>query len=258
MAHYPNVDKYQKAVKSLKTFHNKLIERAKKDALAEELPADKLFSALIAVSSPIKATKDDLKAARERTERNDPPGKEGSFGDRLNWELLLAHVPEGADIHIVSKDGDFASSIDGTKPHPVLLKEWKSINKAELYLHTELRTFLAAHFPDIKVATDIEKRNAINRLKESGSFERTHAAISKLAEFADLLTAAEVDELVEAALENSQIRWIGTDPDVSVFFQKIVEPRLGKYPKERQAEIATVFELSDDEHQDEDDNDSGE
>jgi len=62
----------------------------------------------------------------------------------------------------------------------------------------------------------------------------------------------------EAALENSQIRWIGTDPDVSAFFQKIVEPRLDKYPKERQAEIAMVFELSDDEHQDEDDNDSGE
>jgi hypothetical protein len=99
VAHYPEVDTYLKTVKSLKKFHNDLIERAKKDALAEELPADKLFSALMAVSSPIKADKDDLKAARERTERNDPPGKEGSFGDRLNWELLLAYVPNGADIH---------------------------------------------------------------------------------------------------------------------------------------------------------------
>jgi hypothetical protein len=69
-----------------------------------------------------------------------------------------------------------------------------------------------------------------------------------LAEFADLLTATEIDELVEAALENSQIHWIGTDPDVSAFFQKIVEPRLDKYPKERQAEIANVFGLSENEH----------
>jgi hypothetical protein len=95
VAHYPKVDTYQKAVKSLKKFHNDLIERAKKDALAEELPADKLFSALIVVSSPIKAKRQlILEAARDRTERNDPPGKEGSFGDRLNWELLLAHVPD--------------------------------------------------------------------------------------------------------------------------------------------------------------------
>jgi hypothetical protein len=167
---------------------------------------------------------------------------------------LIASVPEDVDIHIVSKDGDFASSIDGTKPHPVLLKEWKSKNKADLYLHTELGVFLAGHFPDIKA--DIEKRNAVNRLKESRSFERTHAAISRLAEFADLLTATEVDELVEAAFENSQIHWIGTDPDVSAFFQKIVEPRLDKYPKERQAGIANVFGLSENEHQNEDDNDS--
>jgi hypothetical protein len=249
VAHYPNVGEYQKGAKTLRKLHNDLIERAKKDALAEKLPADELFSALIGVAPVIKAAKDDLQAARERTERNDPPGKEGSFGDRLNWELLLTHVPEDADLHIVSNDGDFASIIDGTKPHPVILKEWKSRNNADLYLHTELGAFLATHFPDIKVATDIEKRNAINQLKESGSFQRTHAAISQLEEFADLLTAAEVDELVEAALKNSQIRWIGTDPDVSAFFKKIVEPHLDKYPRERQAEITDVFEASDDEHE---------
>jgi predicted nucleic acid-binding protein len=57
MAHYPNVDKYHKAVKSLKTFHNNLIEHTKKDALAEELPADKLFSALIAYLLRSRPTK---------------------------------------------------------------------------------------------------------------------------------------------------------------------------------------------------------
>lgn len=245
LSHYPKVDTYLKGVKSLKEFHNELIERVRKDALAEELPADKLFAALIAAAPPIKAGDADLKAARERTEQTDPPGKDGSLGDRLNWELLLANVPAEADIHVVSKDGDFASSIDEAKPHPALLAEWKERKNASFYLHTELRAFLATHFPDIKVATDVEKRDAINQLKDSGSFERTHTAIAKLTEFVDLLTAAEVDELVEAGLSNSQIRWIGTDVDVSCFYRKIVEPRIDKYSEDRQKEIAITFGLAD-------------
>jgi len=246
MAHYPNGNNYQKVVKDLKKLHNDLIVRVKKDALAEELPADKLFSALIAASGNIIADEDDLKMARERTERGDPPGKDDSFGDRLNWELLLAYVPAGQDIHIISKDGDFASSIDGRKPHPVLMKEWKYKKKSDLYLHTELGAFLSTHFPGIEVATDIEKVDAINRLKSSGSFEQTHTAVSKLTEFADLLTVAEIDDLVDAALDNSQIRWISTDDDVKVFFQKIVEQRLDTYTKERRAEVVKAFEIDED------------
>lgn len=209
LSHYPKVDTYLSGAKSPKEFHDELIERVRKDALAEELPADKLFAALMAASPPIEADDDNLKAARERTEQGDLPGKESSIGDRLNWELLLAHVPDAADIHVVSKDGDFASSIDGTKPHPVLLAEWKERNKARLHLHTELRAFRATHFSDITVATDVEKRDVINRLKESGSFERTDTAIAKLAEFVDLLTAAEVDELVGLCREFSVTIEIG-------------------------------------------------
>src|SRR5262249_36177359 len=159
--------------------------------------------------------------ARDRAERADPPGKEDSFGDRLNWELLLRHVDFFSDIHVVSKDSDYASLIDTTKPHPVLTKEWEGQKGAHLILHTELRTFLATHFPDIKVVTDIERRAAIEALKSSGAFWVTHSAIAKLKEFEALLAAAEIDELVAAGLKNSQIRMIGHDSDVSAFYKRI-------------------------------------
>jgi hypothetical protein len=193
---------------------------------------------------PIEEDDEDLQEARLRTERNDPPGKAGSFGDRLNWELLLAHTPAATDMHIISKDGDFSSSIDASKPHPVLAKEWKSEIGATLHLYTELGAFIAAHFPDIKLATDIERRDAINSLANSGSFASTHFAISKLGSFVDLLTAPEIDELVDIAFKNSQVGWIGKDPDVQVFFSKILPLRWEKYAKERREQIGEMFGLS--------------
>jgi hypothetical protein len=246
MAHYPKGGAYTKAVKDLKKTHNDLIVKAKADALAEGFPADKLFAAIMNVEEPIHESEETLARARLRTERNDPPGKAGSFGDRLNWELLLEFATEGTDLHVVSKDGDFSSIIDATKPHPVLAKEWKNENGGTLHLHTELGAFIAAHFPDIKLATDIERRDAINSLAASRSFASTHFAIAKLNSFVDLLTAPEIDELVEVAIKNGQVGWIGKDPDVQEFFSKIVPLRWERYPKERREEIAELFRLSKD------------
>ncbi len=246
MAHYPKGGAYSKAVKELKKTHNDLVVKAKADALAEEFPADKLFAAIMNAEDPLDENEKVLANARLRTERNDPPGKAGSFGDRLNWELLLNAAPKETDLHVVSKDGDFGSSIDATKSHPVLAKEWKSENGGTLYLHTELGALIAAHFPDIKLATDIERRDAIYALVRSGSFASTHSAIAKLNSFVDLLTAPEVDELVECAVKNGQVGWIGKDPDVQGFFSKIVPLRWDKYSKERREEIADAFGLTKD------------
>jgi hypothetical protein len=200
----------------------------------------------MSAEEPIAENEGDLLNARLRTERNDPPGKAGSFGDRLNWELLLSNAPVETDMHIVSKDGDFGSSIDATKPHPVLAKEWKNANGGNLQLHTELGAFIATHFPDIKLATDIERRDAKNALAASRSFASTHLAIAGLNSFVDLLTAPEIDELVEVAIKNGQIGWIGKDPDVQECFSKIVPLRWEKYSAERRKEIAEIFGLSTD------------
>lgn len=246
MAHYPKASAYQTAVKNLKSLQNDLVTKAKGHALSEELPADNLFTALKKAVKVIPAEAGDLSEARTRLERGDPPGKENSFGDRLNWELLLGQVPHGSDLHIVSKDGDFSSSIDASKPHPVLAKEWGKINEAELHLHNELRVFLATHFPDIKLATDVERRDAINNLKSSSSFASTHFAIPKLMGFVDLFSADEVDELVEIAMTNNQVGWIGMDIDVRAFYAKILPSRWAKYPEERQKELSEKFGLSTD------------
>jgi predicted nucleic acid-binding protein len=93
LGHYTHASEFQDASKKLKKSQNALIEAAKADALAQDLPADKLFAQIAEASSPIDEDEAVLQRARLRNELNQPPGKSGSLGDRLNWELLLAHVP---------------------------------------------------------------------------------------------------------------------------------------------------------------------
>ena len=111
-----------------------------------------------------------------------------------------------------------------------------------LYLHGLLGGFLSTHFPNIKLATDIERREAIDELITSTSFQRTHAAVARLKEFSNVLGPGEIDELIEAGLNNSQISWIGSDGDVQEFFRTIIGSRFENYPLERQQAIKATFD----------------
>src|SRR5438270_9684333 len=158
-----------------------------------------------------------------RMRRGNTPGKEGSLGDRINWEILLRVVDNGTDLHIVSKDGDFLSPLNPTLADAFIASEWKKKKNANLFLHPELKPFLAREFPNVQFAVDVEKRAAIDRLKNSGSFATTHAAIAELMPFADALTTEEIQELLEAAEMNGQIGLISADEDISNFFAPLLE-----------------------------------
>jgi hypothetical protein len=149
-----------------------------------------------------------------------------------------------ADLHIISKDGDFASAVASSQPHPSLASEWTEKKGGTLLLHGELRAFFAKHFPNIELATDVAKKAAIEKLKNSGSFAGTHLAVSNLQPFLSLLSAAELDELVDAGLANDQIRWIGKDSDVSSLFAELAAKRWDSYPPEKQQEILDAFGLT--------------
>jgi Fic family protein len=199
------------------------VQRAKKEAEKAKLGADALFRQLLTAARVSKITKADYATATRRMRRGNPPGKEVSLGDRINWEMLLRLAPDESEMHIVSRDGDYASPLNTAAPNGFLLAEWKKKKHATLFLHAELKPFLAEYFPQIKLAVDVEKRAAIDRLRESGSFQTTHAAIEGLGPFTDALTADEIAELIEAAQTNSQVKWISTDEDVKSFYDPLLE-----------------------------------
>ncbi|KVZ09031.1 hypothetical protein WL80_01290 [Burkholderia ubonensis] len=71
-------------------------------------------------------------------------------------------------------------------------------------------------------STNPEKEAAIEALVASSNFAETHIAVAKLQPLRATLNKSDVARLVEAAIDNSQIRWIASDSDVYAFFTALL------------------------------------
>lgn len=203
--------------------HNELIQKAKKDASSTALAVDKLVKALFDGAGVGDVTPEMIEAARLRRDVGNPPGKGKSLGDQINWEYLLTKVPDGETLHVVSKDGDYQSAFKNGTPHQFLTDEWAAKKSGSLKLHQELKPFLNAHFDSINLEIDAEKAKVIDDLVTSPSFSVTHWAISKIEPFFDALTSEDAVKLLRGGLDNSQIRWISSDPDVKGFYTRLLD-----------------------------------
>ncbi|MCP3732997.1 PIN domain-containing protein [Sphingomonas sp. MG17] len=222
MADYPEAAAFSEAAKAFQQARDVLAAKAKVDAIAQALPADDVFTKIIEAAGLLTASDALLLRANRRRLRGNPPGKKDSFGDQINWEVLLENVPSDTKLHIVTKDGDYGSALDPDNAQQFLKAEWTARKGGTLHLHRELKPFLNAHFANIKLAVDIEKQIAIDALIYSGSFSATHDAIEILNNLIDDLHWKEVEQIFEAGVSNSQINWIGTDGDVNSFFRKLM------------------------------------
>lgn len=241
MRDYPQADDYTKSVEEAGKLRDQMITRAKDEAQVKALGADKLFAEILDASPPTDVDNAVFSAAINRRLKANPPGKYPSVGDQIHWEALLRDVPQEADLHIVSKDGDFESPLIKGTAHPFLVDEWKRRKSGVLYLHTELRPFLNSKFPDINLAVDVEKNAAVARLVGSVFFSETHTAIAGLALFKNDLSWEDADKILRAGLENTQISWIGSDKDVREFYQPLIERFSDKLGEERTAILRSVF-----------------
>ena len=223
MEHHSETAEIRAALKTVKEKRADLMGKATKEILEKKLAADELFRTLRDQGGLITVSDEADKEARRRLERGNPPGKEGSLGDRLNWEVLLKQVPDGQDIHVVSRDKDFASPLGSGVPNSFLDEEWKVLKKASMFLYPDLRSFLAAHFPEIKLASDVAKVYAIKSLIESKSWSSTHAAIAQLSPVLPDITADDAKKLFLALVSNPQIHAIASDDDVKAFYENLLE-----------------------------------
>jgi hypothetical protein len=76
---------------------------------------DKVSKALAAVfSDSVSHTPEEIRRARERKERGNPPGKpEDPLGDQLTWEQLLSQCKGKSKLWIISNDLDYCTKFRG-------------------------------------------------------------------------------------------------------------------------------------------------
>lgn len=231
----------RKLLKQADEIHAELVKKITHDAQMERLNADDLVSKLFAKSKMIKVDGDLYHSALMRVRLGNPPGKEGSLGDAINWEGLLADVPSGTDIYIVSDDKDFRSHLSDDSINEFLYEEWFQRKEACAFYYSRISSFFKEHFPDITLASDLEKDLLIQKLANSASFASTHSVIAQLAKQTNF-SNAQVEELTKIAQVNNQISWIVGDNDVHGFYSALLERYGGAIQPEIAKELAAVVE----------------
>lgn len=237
---YPEYGKLRELQKAYDQTHAALLARIANDIEAQNLKADKIIDGLFSATKTIATQPEVVDRARLRMDLGNPPGKNGSLGDAVNWETLLASAPESEPLHFVADDKDYASPLDSSPFNSFLLAEWEKRKKAALVPYKRLSGFFKSEFPDIHLASEIEKDLLIRKLASSGNFANTHALIAQLNQFSEF-TAAQTNAILSAVLANNQVRWIATDLDVREFLKSVVAGTARQLDQEALREVQDLM-----------------
>lgn len=236
MKGHEEYDKLRELARQAKLLKKSILLKVQDSIDQETLPADVLIADIFKYSRVSKVTAKRLEAAEIRMARGNPPGKKNSLGDAINWEILLEEVTDGNDLHIVSADGDYFSTLNENNPGFFIRKEWKKKKKADVFVYRTLSEFTKEHFDGIAFSYDKEKQSLIDQLKTCGNFASTHDVIAKLETYT-YFSLKEVEGVLDAAVDNDQFGRVVTDYDVSDFLNKHAVPRYSELKNEKHKKI---------------------
>jgi hypothetical protein len=200
------IDSYEKA-------KGRILQRVERDYRLWNLKADGIIRDLFAKAGDEAVSEKTLEAARLRMMRGNPPGKDGSHGDAINWEHLLEVISDGEDLHLIAEDKDWREKGSDTLFSPFLAYEWKHAKKSEIRYCRRLSTFFKEKYSHITLATELEKEILIGELAKSGTFKMTRSVLNRLVKYSDF-TESQLKEIAKAATTNNQVYWIGDDKDI--------------------------------------------
>lgn len=114
-----------------------------------------------------------LKLAESRYIKGNPPKKDReraeSFGDAINWELILKHGENKNPLIILTDDSDYSS--DGKKIHGFLKKEWREKHDGTTQLYKGLASFLGQYGKSSVDKSVVERAESIRKYQSIKEFE---------------------------------------------------------------------------------------
>lgn len=224
---YPQYSGMMRAIKEFSEHKAKLLELLNNDIETHKLKADKIISSLFENAKFHKYESYRLLKAKERFDLGNPPGKDKSYGDAINWETLLEVIPNSDDLYFISDDKDFYSVLNSSVFNSYLTKEWEKKKNSKLYSYRRISHFFQNKFPDIKFTSEYEKDFLIQELSVSSSFASTRRILKKLSTFEDF-SLGQLNEFLQACTYNTQVYWIANDYDVIQMVRKILDPYIEK------------------------------
>jgi predicted nucleic acid-binding protein len=218
---YSEVELLRGALKQYEQAHATLTNKILIDIKAKNLKADRIIQSLFSSGKKLAANMNILDRARFRMGVGNPPGKNNSLGDAINWECLLDETPVGEDLFFITGDKDYASALNEDEFSDFLLNEWYDKKQTKIHFYKRLSGFCKEQFPEIAIASVRDKEFLIRDLVNSQSIADTQKAIAKLSYYQEF-TAAQVNTIVAAAISNRQVVWSIEDESVSSFISSVV------------------------------------
>lgn len=221
---YPEYTDLKIKLTDLQQAHKDWLAKIKDDIKNRELLADKIIDDIFNnEKNVLPVTNEIIEKSMIRYNRGNPPGKEKSYGDAINWEILLDKCKTYKSLYFLGNDKDYLS-IDKNSFSPFLLNEWKRIKKSDIILCKTLSSFFNEYTNLLKLGNiEIEIDNIIKELENSGSFSTTHNKISKLIKFdLDVFNDDQIEWLCEIAVTNDQVLSIIEDSDIKEFYTNIL------------------------------------
>jgi PIN domain len=218
---YPEVDRVRESLKHYEQAHAALMNQITIDIKAKNLKADRIIQSFFSLGKKLPAHSQILDRARFRMGVGNPPGKNNSLGDAINWECLLEAIPAGEDLFFVTGDKDYCSALNDDDFSDFLQTEWFSQKQTPIHFYKRLSGFCKEQFPEIALASVRDKEFLIRDLVNSQSIGDTQKAIAKLTYYKEF-TAAQVNTIVAAAIFNRQVVWSMEDDLVKSFLSTLV------------------------------------
>jgi PIN domain len=218
---YPEVDRVRESLKHYEQAHTALMNQITIDIKAKNLKADRIIQSFFTLGKKLSAHNQILDRARFRMGVGNPPGKNNSLGDAINWECLLESIPAGEDLFFVTGDKDYCSALNDDDFSDFLQTEWFSQKQTSIYFYKRLSGFCKEQFPEIALASVRDKEFLIRDLVNSQSIGDTQKAIAKLTYYKEF-TAAQVNTIVTAAIFNRQVVWSMEEDLVKDFLSTLV------------------------------------
>ncbi|MEZ7211427.1 DUF4935 domain-containing protein [Pantoea ananatis] len=213
---HENITEFNKALIEINKVRNTIYQDIQSQFKNETLAADVVIKKIFSVAAIIEIDEETIQKGTRRYDFGNPPGKNKSYGDAINWECLLREIPDGEDIYIITEDSDYKSPFIKEEMNEYMKHEWKTKKKSEPYMYARLSEFIKTHYPQATNLAEIEVNLTIQELEESSSFTTTHRVIEKLSKFSSF-NQNQILKLMNIYFDNNQVRWIRNDPDVKAF-----------------------------------------
>jgi predicted nucleic acid-binding protein len=261
--HLPEYEALQGAADNYIKLKKEIVKKIEAEIKDRALPADKVISDILNAAKIVGTSGEVIAAAEHRMSVGRPPGKNGSLGDAINWELLLRNANAKSDLYIVTRDRDFVSQVSDERFSEYLADEWQERVGGHVHFFSNVRDLfkgigsgvnlsvaantaisagssrlkLETYAPSVRVSEEIDQHieASVEALEKSGSYARTHRSIAQIR--LKYLSPDQAARLFRAAVENQEIYGISEDDDVQEFFRALLKT----FPDQLEGDIKGQF-----------------